>query len=351
MKSQLKSILTHRVPAHTFIKLTLTIMLGTLLILGYLSRSMPADGFVTYSPGPLLSATIQVNGQDQTTPATYKFATIKAQTLTYAQLISYYLKRPKNTTVIHQNLDPTQMQSQFTLMDQTTKLAANLAQQVVNANYSIESVAPLSPASRAGLLPQDLIQSVNNKPFLVPTSLETFVRPDQPVKIAILRDSKPLTLTLTTLTPDKAEKLGIAISTSNNPNSITTKVTGAGGPSGGLLITIAAIDTYYSTTQNVQLAPRDTLIVATGTISKSGIVGPVGGVDQKIKAAGKAAVFFVPPAEYEQAVSAAPGNLKVVAVKTLQEALTYICANITQNPSSHPVCVRLNTVESKAATP
>jgi PDZ domain-containing protein len=90
-----------------------------------------------------------------------------------------------------------------------------------------------------------------------------------------------------------------------------------GGPSAGLAMTLALLDRLSTgeLTGGVSVA-------ATGTIEADGSVGPVGGVKQKthaVKAAG-AKLFLVPVDEVGQARSVA-GSMKVVGVRTLDEAL------------------------------
>jgi len=64
-------------------------------------------------------------------------------------------------------------------------------------------------------------------------------------------------------------------------------------------------------------------VAATGTIDPLGNVGPVGGVPQKTVAVeqGGASVFFVPKAEYHDALSKATPSLHIYPVTSLDQAL------------------------------
>jgi len=68
-------------------------------------------------------------------------------------------------------------------------------------------------------------------------------------------------------------------------------------------------------------------VATTGTISLSGAVGPIGGIEQKTVAARKAGVdlFLVPMSELAAAQRQA-GDLNVVGVATLDEALVALAA-------------------------
>ena len=90
-----------------------------------------------------------------------------------------------------------------------------------------------------------------------------------------------------------------------------------GGPSAGLAFTLAIID---------DLTPGDLTggrrVAVTGTIDSKGIVGPVGGVEQKAITArhNDVSLMIVPKDELEDAHHGA-GNMKVVGVRTIDEAL------------------------------
>lgn len=93
------------------------------------------------------------------------------------------------------------------------------------------------------------------------------------------------------------------------------------GPSAGLMLTLATLDA---------LTPGDLtggqVIAGTGTISDSGAVGEVGGVQQKsagARAAG-AQLFLAPSGEADAARAAQP-DLEVVAVDTLTDAVAALC--------------------------
>lgn len=123
---------------------------------------------------------------------------------------------------------------------------------------------------------------------------------------------------------------------------VTFKLEGVGGPSAGLIFTLAIYD---------QLIDEDLrqgrVIAGTGTIEQDGSVGDIGGAGFKVVAADKigADIFFVPnnpvdkevlkanpnaKTNYEEALEAAKKlgtKMKIVPVKTVQEALDYLRNN------------------------
>ena len=108
------------------------------------------------------------------------------------------------------------------------------------------------------------------------------------------------------------------------PINISINAAGIGGPSAGLSFTLGVIDVLTGG----NLTGRH-VMAATGTIDASGNVGDVGGVAEKTVAVSRAGatLFMVPPQEYATARAHAGPHLRVVAVSTLQQALTAIGAN------------------------
>ena len=102
------------------------------------------------------------------------------------------------------------------------------------------------------------------------------------------------------------------------PVEVTIDSGKIGGPSAGLALTLGLIDllTPGELTGGQQVA-------ATGTISFDGSVGAVGEVDQKAIAAQRsgADLLLVPTANLTEALDHASGDMRVVGVDTLQEAL------------------------------
>lgn len=116
--------------------------------------------------------------------------------------------------------------------------------------------------------------------------------------------------------------LGVAVTTVDLEISLPVPVDvdqgRIGGPSAGLMIAL----TVYDLVDVIDLAQGRT-IAGTGTIDLEGQVGAVGGVGAKVVAARQsgADLFLVPEAEAGEAREAAGGELEIVAVGTMEEAV------------------------------
>lgn len=93
-----------------------------------------------------------------------------------------------------------------------------------------------------------------------------------------------------------------------------------GGPSGGLMMTLALYD---------QLTPEDITggrsVAGTGTIDCDGGVGPIGGIEQKVAGAEQAgADVFLAPSGNVAAARGVAKDIEVVEVSTFDEAIRYL---------------------------
>jgi PDZ domain-containing protein len=108
-------------------------------------------------------------------------------------------------------------------------------------------------------------------------------------------------------------------------SSVKVSLENTGGPSGGLVFTLGLIDL---------LTPTDLLqgriIAGTGTISKDGSIGAIGGVQEKIIGAKKAgaSLLFVSQENCRELPARVEG-ITVVAISNIDEAIDYLAAPYT----------------------
>lgn len=105
------------------------------------------------------------------------------------------------------------------------------------------------------------------------------------------------------------------------PFPISLQSGDVGGPSAGLMHTIAIID---SLTEGELTAGR--VVAGTGTISIDGTVGNIGGVRQKVVAAEAAGAEFilVPEGNYGVAQTAPHESIQIIPVATLDDAIVFL---------------------------
>jgi PDZ domain-containing protein len=180
--------------------------------------------------------------------------------------------------------------------------------------------------SAGKLQPGDDIVAVNGTPVDDGNALRAAIgqlSPGTAVTLDLIRAGAPTTATVTLgANPDDKSKgvLGIGLAEENgNPDlDIDFNVGDIGGPSAGLMLTLAVID---------KLSPGELnggeFIAGTGTITADGDVGEIGGITHKMRAAkdAGATAFLVPAGNCEEAESDAPDGLTLVKVDTLQDAV------------------------------
>ena len=94
-----------------------------------------------------------------------------------------------------------------------------------------------------------------------------------------------------------------------------------GGPSAGVTYALALIDLL--TEEDLSKGHR---IASTGTIALDETVGAIGGVKQKVYAAIAigAEYVLVPADNYPDALDAANGDIEIVSIATLEDALAFL---------------------------
>lgn len=105
------------------------------------------------------------------------------------------------------------------------------------------------------------------------------------------------------------------------PVSLSIDTEDIGGPSAGLMFTLAIID---------KLTPGDLTggrkIAGTGQIELDQTVDPIGGIDEKLVAAKRqgATIFLVPAGNCAEAKAHPPAGLRLVKVRNLRDALEFL---------------------------
>jgi PDZ domain-containing protein len=194
-------------------------------------------------------------------------------------------------------------------------------------------LVPKTPASHLLKL-GDVVEFVNGtrvKRASQVAPLVQRVKPGDTVHLEILRRGRLIQVATSTVqstngipnTTGKTALIGIEVQDQLNfPVRIHINAGNIVGPSAGLIFALGIIQ---------RLSPTDVThgckVAGTGTIDFNGNVGAIGGAKQKIIAAGNAGAkyFFVPDVkENRDPAVANRGNVIVVPVKTLRQALTYL---------------------------
>lgn len=162
--------------------------------------------------------------------------------------------------------------------------------------------------------------------------------PGDTVRYTVRRHGSKHTVPIKT-TADPNDKdhaiVGIILETDYSyPGKVTISLENIGGPSAGLMFSLAVVD---------RLTPGSStggrFVAGTGTMDTDGNVGPIGGIAQKMTAARSAGatVFLTPAGNCKQAMGTRPDGLKLVKVETLQGAAHALKA-LRTGKGSVPTC-------------
>lgn len=195
--------------------------------------------------------------------------------------------------------------------------------------------APAKGVLRAG----DVVISVDGQAATTPAAVRSATRKHKPgerVTFAVRRDGKGLVEQVRTAKVAGVAVVGVLLRTEFVfPTKVSINAGDVGGPSAGLMFSLAVYDKLTPGALN-----GGANIAGTGTIDSSGTVGPIGGIRQKLVGAqrGKATWFLAPAANCKEVVGHIPDGLRVVKVATFTQARDAVQAIAAKRTASLPGC-------------
>lgn len=337
---------------------------GLLLALVVVAARMPVP-YVTVSPGP----TINVLGSERGRPIVLVSGHRTYPTTGQIRLTTVSITNPdaqvslvqaltgwvrKDVAVIPREAmypdadtpaeERTQSAAQMVnSQDTAAAVALSALGYALPAYVEVTGVTPQGP-SAGRLRPRDRIERLDGtrvrKPREVLKAMSK-VRPGATVRVRVRRDGEARTERIVTRratdNPDQAV-LGIIIGPAwQFPFDVRLGLSDAiGGPSAGLMF---ALSIYDRLTPGSLTGGR--VVSGTGTIAPGGRVGPIGGIQQKIVAAGRsgARLFFVPKDNCAEALQAPRSDsMRLVLAKSFSGALTSLKAYAEDPSAPLPRC-------------
>lgn len=338
-----------------WLKTILVIFLG-IFIVGFVVVPLP---YYVESPGATinLKELITVNDQQDKASGSFSltsvdirkatgFLAVKAKLSKFEDLIS-----EEELTGGATNEEYNQMQRYY--MESSQNAAIEQALKLAKLPYEMEfkGVYVMSVEKNSNFYGKlsvgDTVTKVDGQSFKSAEAFMEYVKSQKvgdTVSITYLHNGteKETSGKLIKLPTDKKAGIGITL-TDHTAIKSDTQVTidsgSIGGPSAGLMFTLEIYEQL--TGKNLRQGKE---IAGTGTINSAGEVGRIGGIDKKVASADQAGVevFFAPDDEiskemkkeypelqsnYEEAKKAAKelnSSMKIVPVKTVQDALDYL---------------------------
>lgn len=278
-------------------------------------------GRTTYpTTGHLYLTTVEVYGDPQHQPTL--LSALSAWLDHTKAVVPQQLIYPPGQTdkqVEQQNAQEMEESQQHAITAALRQLGIPVRQQVVVAE--VTKGAPAEGRLRVG----DVLLSVDGTTVTDEPTLRRLIsrhKPGEQVHLQVRRDGKTLAVTVGTVAAqDNTKRAIVGVLTDVHhtyPFTVAVDLKDVGGPSAGLMFALGIVD---------KLTPGDLTggrsIAGTGTIDDTGTVGPIGGIQQKVIAAGRAgvSVFLVPAADCASARSTEHNRVELVRVDTLSTAV------------------------------
>ncbi|HLU53598.1 MAG TPA: S16 family serine protease [Acidimicrobiia bacterium] len=316
----------------------LTAAIGTIFLVGVvvLAWNVPLP-LVAYSPGPVTDATDSVTVEGAPTYDTQGelvMLTVAGQDINAFEalvaavdpsvdvLARQVVRRPDES-------DEDYHRRNLELMDQSaqTAIAVALSRIELPDDRSAVYVTGYAADTPAGEVLEigDRIVALAGQRIEAAESLAAVMEGNTPgdrVPLSVERDGQVLSYEVE-LVPreDDPDSPMIGIYVRQLPFWIDIDTGIVGGPSAGMMYTLAIIDVL---TPGSLTGGR--VVAGTGTIDLEGSVGEVGGVRQKVVAAEAAGAeyMFVPAGNLAAAESAPRGDMELVAVESIDDALEFL---------------------------
>lgn len=280
------------------------------------------DGAPTYATtGNLDLLTVQVVGNRERTPS-------------WLDIFSAWMDPSKSVLLLDQVFPANQTQEESeaessAMMEQSQQEAIAVALTELGYKIPVElyvsEVSKNSPAS-GKIVAADFVRTVDGvKVTTIEQLREQVNRFDgsTPVSLVVSRAGVEKTFELSPVKDETgAYRLGLLVGYKYDfPIQVNLKLADVGGPSGGMMFALGIYD---------KLTPGPltggNFIAGTGTIDGSGVVGPIGGIQQKMFGAANAgAKYFLAPAENcGEVVGHTPAGLTVFRIENFEDALTAV---------------------------
>jgi len=198
---------------------------------------------------------------------------------------------------------------------------------------------PKGSPSAGALEPGDVLVSIGGVPVTSSDGVRAAVQQHEPgesLPVVVRRDGAERTVTARTGESAGRTVIGVTLRLDYDlPVDVTLDTGSVGGPSAGLMFSLAIYDVLTPGRLN---GGKD--VAGTGTLQDDGSVGPIGGIRQKVVGARRAgAEFFLAPADNcAELKGAVPDGLKVFRVGSFDQGRSTLEAIASGKTAGLPTC-------------
>lgn len=280
-----------------------------------------ADTFPT--TGELDLTTVQVVGNRERTPSWFEL--MSAWFDRSMAVVPIDVVFPDGQSSEERNEESAQMM----VDSQQEATAAALTELGYEITPSVRIVSIPEGAPAEGVLePDDVVLAAEGQPVTIVDDLRAVIqdRAGESVELTVRRDDAERTVDLEPVfnETDQAWQIGVSIMHEYVfPFEVTIQLDNVGGPSAGQMFALGIIDTL---TEGDLTGGQH--IAGTGTIASNGVIGPIGGIRQKLYGARDdgAEYFLAPASNCNEVIGHIPDGLQVFAVTELADSLAVLDA-------------------------
>lgn len=245
--------------------------------------------------------------------------TIRAWATSDDDVIPEQLVYPEGTT----SSDVQEQNAVAMTSSQESAIAAALSHEDIEYTEELSVVGLGQDSAADGLLEEgDVLRSIDGQDIRTISALREALNDadGSAVDLAVTRDGASTDVSVTPRESGEGDyQLGVLLTSRFDfPFDITIQLDDVGGPSAGMMFALGIVDTL---TEGNLTGGRH--FAGTGTIDSSGVVGPIGGIAQKLVGArsGGAEFFLAPGENCDEVTGNIPDGLTVVRVDTLDDAV------------------------------
>lgn len=297
--------------------------------------------YAAQGPGPMFNTlgevegvpVVEIEGADSdATEGNLNMTTVSVRTnMTLVQALTRWITTDDTIVPLEQIMPPNTNHEEMKQRNQEAFVASESAATIAAMNYLGRPTTVVvhevmeDSAANGVLQAADIIQRVGGKDVSQPREVQRLVREHAPgdrLTVDVLRDGAPHTEEITLgANPEDAKVPMLGILMTSAPADgvqVTYNLNDVGGPSAGMVFSLAVIDKL-----SPGLLNGGKFVAGTGTIDESGEVGPIGGISHKIAGARDAGaeLFLAPEGNCADVMRTDSGDMQVAAVKTLDDAV------------------------------
>ncbi len=297
--------------------------------------------YAAQGPGPTFDTLSVVEGEPVVdiegaetleTGGKLNMTTVSVRTnMTLPQALARWITTDDTIVPVDQVIPPNLNEDEMRQVNQQAFVASEASATVAAMHYLdrptiVQVHEVMEEGASAGIIEAgDRIVRAGGKDMAAPSDVQETVRAMQPgdeLELTLERDGKDIdaTVTLGENPQEKGQPLLGILMTSEPAGGLTVhyNLNDIGGPSAGMMFSLAVID---------KLTPGELnggkFVAGTGTIAEDGSVGPIGGIEHKIRGSRDegAELFLAPKGNCDIVSRTDAGDMTVAAVATLDEAV------------------------------